>query len=199
MRTRRRGLRLRPLVDQLDDRCLLSNLTPATLTAAYGDARIHAIAASPVEGNGKNGAPRLAVSFSKDDLGTLFAALPDGKVTVDVIIRGSLASGGSFKAITSVRVEKGEPRSLGRASPNPLNPITMIRFELGRQGHIRLRVYDVSGRHVSTLVDRVMDVGFHEVRWDGTSTDGSRVSSGVYYYVLETPEGSERSRIVVAK
>jgi len=75
----------------------------------------------------------------------------------------------------------------------------MINFELSRPGSVKLQVFDVSGRLVNTLANEVMSGGPHGVPWDGTSRDGSRVSSGVYFFVLQTPDGMTRNQLVVVK
>jgi hypothetical protein len=85
------------------------------------------------------------------------------------------------------------------ASPNPFNPHTTIHFTLSAPGSVRLHVYDVSGRLVKTLADEAMGSGLHAVAWDGTSRSGSKVSSGVYFYVLQTPERIFKSQLVVTK
>jgi flagellar hook assembly protein FlgD len=84
-------------------------------------------------------------------------------------------------------------------SPNPLNPSTTISFVLSRPGSVRLDVYDVSGRLVKALANEFMGTGPHSVGWDGTSRQGARVASGVYFYVLQTPELTVKSHLVVAK
>ncbi|MDG5767304.1 zinc-dependent metalloprotease family protein [Balneolales bacterium ANBcel1] len=65
--------------------------------------------------------------------------------------------------------------------PNPFNPATTIRYELPERGHVRLAVYDLLGRRVSTLVNERQDAGRHDVAFDA-----SRLSSGVYLYRLES-------------
>jgi len=74
--------------------------------------------------------------------------------------------------------------------PNPFNPRTTIAFELAAAGHVRLTVYDATGRRVAGLVDSALAAGRREVLWNGTDDGGRSVGSGVYFYVLET--GSER-------
>ena len=159
---------------------------------------------------------RLRACFGKDDLRSLFASLPNGFTVVDVVITGNLRSGGSFRGVASVLVIKGgdlahnddgenhdnEDGAVSAdpyASPNPFNPNTTIHYELSLPGSVRLHIYDVSGRLVKTLVNDVMGSGAHEVAWDGTSRSGSRVSSGVYFYVLQTPERIFKSQLVVTK
>lgn len=68
--------------------------------------------------------------------------------------------------------------------PNPFNPATVIGFQLSVASRARLSVYDVLGREVAVLVDGMMDVGEHRVRFDA-----DRLSSGVYLYRLQV--GSE--------
>ncbi len=65
--------------------------------------------------------------------------------------------------------------------PNPFNPNTTISFEVAAFQHVTLEVFDVSGRKVVTLLDRVMSPGNHCVSWDGRSSGGSTVASGVYF------------------
>jgi hypothetical protein len=74
---------------------------------------------------------------------------------------------------------------LAPPSPNPFNPTTMIRFCLGVGGRTDVRIYDVSGRVVRTLVDAELPAGEHEVVWNGKSDAGSSAASGVYFIRLE--------------
>jgi len=70
--------------------------------------------------------------------------------------------------------------------PNPFNPATHIRFTLAHVGHVALRVYDVTGRLVQTLVNESRQAGeFHET-WDGKTSVGLAAATGVYFYRLET-------------
>ncbi len=71
--------------------------------------------------------------------------------------------------------------------PNPFNPSTIIRYVVPgpAPADVVLRVYDVQGRVVATLVSRRADPGYHDVRWDGRDDRGRRVSSGIYFYRAE--------------
>jgi hypothetical protein len=64
--------------------------------------------------------------------------------------------------------------------PNPFNPSTTISFSLPKNGDIRLRVFDVTGRTVAELVDEVLSAGEHSVRLDGAA-----MSSGIYFTRLQ--------------
>ena len=75
---------------------------------------------------------------------------------------------------------------LGHARPNPFNPATVIEYSLAADSGVTLLVHDVTGRVVRTLVDRSVEVGDHNVVWDGTTDAGRRVASGVYLVRMET-------------
>ena len=77
--------------------------------------------------------------------------------------------------------------TLFRNYPNPFNPVTVISFTLPASTHVNLSIYDVGGRLVSTLADRMMPGGVHEIVWDGRgSRGGGQAVSGIYFYRLRT-------------
>jgi hypothetical protein len=78
--------------------------------------------------------------------------------------------------------------------PNPFNPGTTIEYELSRRTHILVTVYDVLGREITTLVDRVQDPGLHYVK-----LDGSRLPSGVYLYRMRVDGISETKKMLLMR
>lgn len=75
--------------------------------------------------------------------------------------------------------------TLDQNYPNPFNPETLIGFSLPETDRVKLEIYNVMGRRVSTLLDDHMNPGFHRVRWTGTNAYGMPASSGIYFYRLE--------------
>lgn len=75
-----------------------------------------------------------------------------------------------------------ETFSLSQNYPNPFNPETVLEFHNPQSAFVSLKVYNLLGQEVRTLVSVVMPAGRHEVRWDGTSTGGVDVPSGTYIY-----------------
>ncbi len=84
--------------------------------------------------------------------------------------------------------------SLGINYPNPFNPKTKITYAVGGQGHISLKIYDLLGREITTLVNEVKSPGEYTVEWNGTNSAGQQVASGVYFYQLKTSNGFINTR-----
>ena len=83
--------------------------------------------------------------------------------------------------------------------PNPFNPSTTIRFDIASRSRVELRVYDVSGSLVRTLVDEDMPAGSHQVQWNGRNDAGDPASSGVYFYRLTAPGFSDVRKMTLLK
>ena len=84
--------------------------------------------------------------------------------------------------------------------PNPFNPTTQISFDLAQNGRVALRIYDVAGRLVRTLVDKDMSAGRNQsLVWNGLDDQNRRVSSGVYFYRLDAAGVSLTKKMVVMK
>jgi hypothetical protein len=130
--------------------------------------------------------------------GTAGTAAPDLLVSDGprvLLLRGGTA------AVTAVeRATRDVPGLvLGPASPNPFHPSTRFVYELARSARVRLAVYDVSGRLVATLLDRVVAAGRHAAVWDGRDARGREVGSGVYVARIESPAGVQVRKLVLAR
>jgi hypothetical protein len=88
---------------------------------------------------------------------------------------------------------------LGANRPNPFNPITVIPYELPRDGRVRLVLYDTAGRLVRTLVDGEAATGAHEARWDGRDEAGRPVGSGAYFARLSFAGESRTRPLLLAR
>jgi len=77
--------------------------------------------------------------------------------------------------------------------PNPFNPTTTIRYELQKPAQITLRVFDMLGREMATLVESYRPTGDGQATWDGRDQSGRRVPSGLYFYQLRA-EGFQQTR-----
>jgi hypothetical protein len=92
---------------------------------------------------------------------------------------------------SGVPAEEAGPEGFGllRNSPNPFTSATALRFSLPADGgHVRLEIYDVSGRRVKTLVDGFRQGGVHSVDWSGRNDAGEKLPAGVYFQRLTLGE-----------
>jgi hypothetical protein len=101
--------------------------------------------------------------------------------------------------------EKEDPRSpaafeLGQNVPNPFNPSTTIFYDIPDGGaQITIRIYDVSGRLVKTLVDGHVPAGAGAVDWNGRNDQGQPMASGIYFYRMTGPSFSEMKKMVLLR
>ena len=92
-----------------------------------------------------------------------------------------------------------EEYALSQNYPNPFNPSTTISFSVPVEGNVVLSIYDITGRLVSTLVDKNMSDGYHQVTWDSKDMTGSSVSAGLYIYSLQAEGVSLTRKMVLMK
>ncbi len=83
--------------------------------------------------------------------------------------------------------------------PNPFNPATSIPYSISERARVRMQLFDVTGKLVSTLVDSELNPGEYVARWDGRDRHGKDVASGVYFCRLTTSERSLTMKIVLVR
>ncbi len=88
---------------------------------------------------------------------------------------------------------------LGENSPNPFNPNTQIKFGLPTNQRVEIDIYSISGKKVKTLVNNVMNAGYHTIDWNATNANGAKVSSGVYIYQLRCGNEVFTKKMIFAK
>nr|MEE4267990.1 T9SS type A sorting domain-containing protein [Candidatus Krumholzibacteria bacterium] len=85
-----------------------------------------------------------------------------------------------------------------RNYPNPFNPTTKIEYTMPKAGHLTLKIYNVRGELVKTLIDDQIEASGH-VMWDGTNDTGAKVSSGVYFYEARTAGQVQVQKMALVK
>ena len=96
--------------------------------------------------------------------------------------------------VESVTSEVPESYSLGQNYPNPFNPRTVVSFSLPVDSKVSIKVYDVMGREMQTLVNERMGAGRYSVQWDAGT-----YPSGVYFYQMKTGNFTETRRMILIK
>gem|GEM_PF-6141133 len=100
----------------------------------------------------------------------------------------------SICGITNVDEETPYTFTLHQNYPNPFNPSTSINYNIPSAGHVTLKVYDVLGSKIETLVDDFQEIGNHVVQFDGSS-----LPSSIYFYTLETQAYRETKKMILVK
>ena len=104
----------------------------------------------------------------------------------------------TYPAQTGVANEEdpllAESFKLNQNYPNPFNPSTVISYQLPASGKVTLKVYDLLGQEVATLVNTTMSAGAHEV-----SFDASRLASGMYIYRIQSGNFIQTRKMLLVK
>jgi hypothetical protein len=101
-------------------------------------------------------------------------------------VAGRKSNGKKTISATAPTGNEAEPGSVPREFallqnyPNPFNPTTTIRYELPFESHVVLKIYDMTGSEVRSLVDKEAGSGSHSILWDGKDGTGISVASGTY-------------------
>ena len=89
--------------------------------------------------------------------------------------------------------------SLSQNYPNPFNPTTIISYDLPKMSNVEIKIYNILGEKVVTLVNELQQTGVKEVIWNGTDDFGRAVSAGIYIYQIHTGGFVESRKMVLLK
>ncbi len=117
-------------------------------------------------------------------VGSIYTARPNISFTINLLATG----------VTNLSSEIPETFSLSQNYPNPFNPSTKINFGIPKQGFVSIKIYDVLGRVVKNLLSEVKNPGYYSVDFNA-----SELSSGVYFYRMETNGFMDVKRMVLVK
>ena len=104
--------------------------------------------------------------------------------TIDDLLATNINSGGETPVTFRLEQNFPNPFSAGDVAAFAGNQATVIRFEISKIQDVSLKIYDLTGRLMRTLLDSNLRRGPHERYWDGRDVFGNRVASGVYLYIL---------------
>ncbi len=104
---------------------------------------------------------------------------------------------------TAVEEQEGETLptqfALAQNFPNPFNPSTTIRYQVGAATEVELSIFDAAGQKIRTLVSTYQTAGRYDVEWNGTTDGGRAVASGTYIYRLEAGEFVQSHQLTLLK
>ncbi len=121
-------------------------------------------------------------------------------IELDIPAMGLLILRHGSESTDAPVVDANVPASIRlRSMTNPMTDGTDIRFALQQDSRVQVQVIDAQGRLVAEVVDRELQAGEQSIHWDGLSSRGERVASGVYSVVLRTPDGVDGGRLTVLR
>lgn len=104
-----------------------------------------------------------------------------------------------YSDILQIDLDVPNKAKLMQNSPNPFNPSTSIKFFIPFQSDVTIKIYDLLGREVATLINKQMNKGFYIVFWNGKDKYGNTVSSSVYLYRLTAGNFAETKKMTLLK
>ncbi|MCH9032178.1 MAG: T9SS type A sorting domain-containing protein [candidate division Zixibacteria bacterium] len=153
----------------------------------------------------------LTLKFYRSELIDALGGLV-GIDEISLTITGKLNDGSEFSASDCIETRPKDKDGNGATSipigadgppqvftlvgnyPNPFNPSTKITFGIPESEHVTISVYNVQGQKVATLVDGVLEAGYHDVEWDA-----SNLASGMYFYRLQATSFSQTRKMILLK
>ena len=103
----------------------------------------------------------------------------------------------SIKELSTIVSPEGY--QLNQNYPNPFNPTTTISYNIPQANHVVLKVYDIQGKEITTLVNEQKSSGQHHISWDGKDNNGLNVTSGLYVYKLIAGDVVKSNKMILVK
>ena len=110
-----------------------------------------------------------------------------------------------FRQFTGFTMDVSEDSSIPKKFhlysnyPNPFNPVTTIQYDLESESMVKLQIFDLKGRLIRTLVNKLQSPGRYISNWDATDMFGGVVSAGVYLYHIEAGKNSISRKLILLK
>ena len=125
-----------------------------------------------------------------------FDNVPDSSMYVDchVSMEDVIAEIKIITGISKTNNELPTSFSLSQNYPNPFNPSTRIRYELPVSSKVKIMIYDILGREITTLINETRPAGRYEIKWNA-----SRFSSGVYFYRIQAGNFVQTKKLMLLK
>ena len=131
-------------------------------------------------------------------VGFRFVSDPDGG-SIGVMVDDIGWRVGEMTGIEDSNPELPDKLTLDQNYPNPFNPRTSISFGLPQKSTVSLDIYDLLGRKIAKIIDGELGAGQHLITWNGEDSNGSSVSSGIYFYRLVTDYGVKQAKMTLLK
>ncbi len=112
-----------------------------------------------------------------------------------IILQEAILTGVEHEVLPSIPNDY----SLSQNYPNPFNPSTTIRFGLPMSENVQLKIYDILGREIRSLVNERFDAGAYTIQWDGKNSNGRNVATGMYIYQIRAGQFVQTKKMLLMK
>jgi hypothetical protein len=89
--------------------------------------------------------------------------------------------------------------SLGQNYPNPFNPVTRFNVGIPKTAEVNIRIYDLLGRRIATILNGDQNPGYRTVEWDGKDSRGQEVPTGIYFVRMSSDEFSATQKVLLMR
>lgn len=147
-----------------------------------------------------NGVNTVWVQEGANTIGNMVVDMVDVRQSDGFVVAATMGNGMFSTNITSLPVRVNDAKKVPSAYvlkqnyPNPFNPSTQIEFRVAEAGHYSLKVYDILGKEVASLIDKQLNEGYHKVKFNA-----GRLSSGTYVYKLAGKNVNISQKMVLLK
>lgn len=146
-------------------------------------------------GSNPSGKGRMVVGMNQNKMSII--AFGDGRNDAGGIYAQNINYDGTFGAPTGIvntGTQTPEKYALYQNYPNPFNPNTTIKFQISNNSFVSLKIYDLLGREIATLVNKNLNAGTYEVNFNGEN-----FSSGMYFYKITSGNFTDVKKLVLIK
>ena len=135
------------------------------------------------------------------DYTTQFTSIPHTLARGGINKLGGFIIGKFTEFPDAITYDEGVPTDfiLSQNYPNPFNPVTTIRYQLHKPTKVTVIIYDIMGKKIRTLLDANQNTGQHSVLWDTLNDQNYPVSSGVYFYQVQTDELRQEKKMLLIR
>jgi len=143
--------------------------------------------------------PIDTLSFGAQTTDISYGRYPDASVQWDFMPPTPQKANVSFTAVSVAKNSLPAKFELWQNYPNPFNPETQIKFALPEPTPVSLKIYNIAGQLIKILVDKKLSAGYYTFYWDGADEMGAKVSSGTYFYQLNTEKFHVTRKMVLLR
>jgi len=143
--------------------------------------------------------PIDTLTFGKQETDVSYGRNPDGANNWQTFTTPTPGASNVVTAVYEYDSSLPVHFELQQNYPNPFNPATSIAYELPANGLVTLKIYDIFGNEIKTLVKEVKAAGAYQDTWNGTDRNGKKVSSGIYFYRLQANGRSLTRSMILLK